>query len=191
MKVLVFVVMSLFFIGCVSSDSSDTKATSTSDGTGGTGTDTNDTNSSDDGSNIVVVDDSSTAGFSKTDAEEDPNACIINSTFQVMDDSSFDPLSNSDNENGVVISSQYDYSTDLEATKIVLFYPDLDSTLVNSMVHVYEDEYTLSFDRAWVSNSIPMVYIRTPKDSSGAHSCFRYELDTLNDNSMTRQKVYR
>ena len=193
MKVLVFVVMSLFFIGCVSSDSSDTKATSTSD----TGTDDNttDTNGTTDGNDstggTVTVDDSSSSGFSKTDAEEDSNACVINAVFQTLDDSSFDPNAAADATNGVEIASAYDYSADLEATKVVLFYPTLSSAKLDQQFHIYEDKYRFSYNKAWSSNNVARVYIRTPKDIYGAYSCYRYELDSQSGDQITKTKVYR
>ena len=195
MKVLVFVLMTLLFVGCgVESDSSDGTLTSSS-GTGG-GTDTNDTNGTDNNDTnssggTVVVSDPSSSGFDKTDAEEDSNACIINAVFQTLDDSSFDPLAAADSVNGVEIASQYAYSTDLDATKVVLFYPNLSAALLDQQLHIYEDNYRFSYDKAWSSNNIATVYIRTPKDSNGAYSCYRYELDSLSGSSITKTKVYR
>jgi hypothetical protein len=192
MKVLAFVLIAFLFIGCgVESDSSDGSYSSSSGtGTDG-GTDDNGTDGDNDTGGTVDVSDPSNSGFDQNGAEEDSNACIINSVFQTLDDSSFDPLAAADSENGVEIASQYAYSTDLEATKVVLFYPDLSAALLDQQLHVYEDNYRFSYDKAWSSDNIATVYIRTPKDSNGAYSCYRYELDSLSGGSITKTKVYR
>ncbi len=193
MRVLLFAFVTFFMFGCqVATDSSDSESTDISSGDTNisTGTDINDTNSTN-GSGTVVVGGSSTSGFSKIGAEQDSNACIINTTFKVIDDSSFDPLSAADVDNGLEIASQYDYSVDLEATKVVLFYPSITTALLDKKVHIYEEYYRLSFDRAWASSSIANVYVRTPKDINGIYGCYRYELGSLSGDSITKTKVYR
>ena len=187
--------MSMFFIGCgVSSDSSDGTLTSSTDGNGnGSDTNTTDTNTTDTNGTggTVVVEDPSDSGFSKTDAEEDSNACVIDDVYQVIADSSFDPLATGDVDNGVEIASQYNYSTDLEATQVALYYPDLKETREDERVNIYEDNYRFSFDKAWPSNDVSRVYIRTPKDINGIYSCYRYDLGSLSGDSITKTKVYR
>jgi hypothetical protein len=193
MKVLVFVIMSIFIIGCgVNTDSSDGQLPSSSTDGNGTDSNTSDTNGTTDGNgSTVTVDDSSDSGFSKTDAEEDSNACVINGVFQTLDDSSFDPNAAADATKGVEIASQYAYSTDLEATKVVLFYPTLSAAKLDSQYHIYEDNYRFSYNKAWSSNNVARVYIRTPKDIYGAYSCYRYELDSQSGDQITKTKVYR
>lgn len=196
MKVLVLVFVTVFFFGCgVETNSSgnitDSDSSIIDDGTG---TDTNDSNTTDstDGTDgVTVIDDSSDSGFNQTDAELDSNACIINSTYKVIDDSSFDPLASSDLANGLELASQYNFSSDLEATKVALFYPELTVTKLDKNVHLYEENYRLSFDKAWTSNNLARVYIRTPLDVYGAYSCYRYDLDSLSGDSITKTKVYR
>ena len=198
MKVLVLIFVTVFFFGCgVETNSSVGNPTSTTGDDTGTGTDTGDSNDSnitdptDDNGGTIVIDDSSDSGFNKTDAEQDSSACIINDTYKVIDDSSFDPLANSDLANGLELASQYNFSTDLEATKVALFYPELTVTKLDKNVHLYEENYRLSFDKAWTSNSLARVYIRTPLDINGAYSCYRYDLDSLSGDSITKTKVYR
>jgi len=200
MKVFVLFLSAYLLLGCGVDTSSSSSSLQQSDGstnTDGTTTDTgtttdeNDTTGTNDGGTTVIVDESTSAGFSQADAELDVNACIINGTFQAISDSSFDPNSIADSANGLEIASQYPYSTDLEATKVALFYPTLKSLPLDQVIHIYEDNYRLSFDKAWSSNDIPKVYIRTPKDSNGAYSCYRYDLDSINGDTITKTKVYR
>lgn len=191
MKFLVVVFITVFFLGCgVETDSSFSDSTTTSDPGTGDGNTTDDNTTDTNGTGVTVVD-SSDSGFDKTDAEEDVNACIINGVFQTLDDSSFDPLAAADATNGVEIASQYAYSVDLEATKVVLFYPDLSVTKLDEQTHIYEDDYRFSYDKAWSSNNVPTVYIRLPKNVYGAYSCYRYELDSLSGDQITKTKVYR
>ncbi len=195
MKAMVLVFVTVIFLGCgVDTDSNGGYVTSN---TNNTNTDT-DTNTSDDSNNTtsggggtVIVDDSSSSGFSKSDAELDPNACIINGIFQVIDDSSFDPNAAADYENGLEITSQYPYSSDLEATKVAIFYPNIGALLLDQTIHAYEEFYIFSFDKAWISSDLPRVYIRTPKDIYDAYSCYRYDLDSVSNDSITKTKVYR
>lgn len=190
MKLLVLVFITVLFLGCgVNTDSSLGGST-----TSNTDDNTSDPINGDDDDNNsggVVVVDPSDSGFDKTDAEEDPNACIINDTFQAIDDSSFDPNAAADAQNGLTVTSQYLYSVDLEATKVALFYPELTNTKQDSNLHIYEDHYQFSFDKAWLTNANARVYIRTPKDIYGVYSCYRYELDSLSGDSITKTKVYR
>lgn len=208
MKVLVLIFVTVLFFGCgVETNSSgnitDSDSSITDDGTGtddgtDTGTDTEDTDDSNTtdstdgtGDTTVVIDDATDAGFNKTDAELDSNACTINTIYQAILDSSFDPNAAADAANGLTLMSQYPYSVDLEATNVALFYPDLIISKQDSNLHIYEDSYQFSFDKAWETNANARVYIRTPKDIYGAYSCYRYELDSVSGGSITKTKVYR
>ena len=200
MKVLVVVLITLFFLGCgVETDSSVSTLTAagsngddnTTTGNDSNNTDDNTTDPTDGDGGTVVIDDSSSAGFSQTDAENDPNACDINDIYQVISDSSFDPNASADALNGLTILSQYLYSVDLEATKVALFYPSLANQKLDSSIYIYEDNYQISFDKAWEINANARVYVRIPKDIYGAYSCYRYELDSVSGGSITKTKVYR
>lgn len=163
-------------------DTSSSGSTSSSIGTTTDTTTTTDT---------VVVVTSSGSVFSTVEAELDANACILNDTFQVIEDSSFDPNSAVDAANGIEITSQYPYSTNVDAATVALFYPSLQGGILEKTVHIYEENYRLSFDEAWYSNTLVNVYVRTPKDLNGTYSCYRYKLDSISGNTIVKTKVYR
>ena len=200
MKVFVLFLLSFFLLACgVETNSSSLHNSETGDTNSSTDTGDNDENGGDNDNNdgstgsggTTVVVDGSSNGFDKVDAINDANACIINGTFQVINDSSYDPNAVADSLNGLELASQYPFSSDLEATKVALFYPSLSLPLLNEVVHVYEDNYRLSFDKAWSSATLPSVYIRTPKSSTGFYSCYRYDLDSLSGSTIVKTKVYR
>lgn len=195
MRYFLLILASLIITGCGVDTSSSTNDSSLSDSQNGTsdstGTDSDGESVDSDGGTTILVDDASSSGFDKTDAVEDSSACLANSTFDAFSDSSFDPLAAADAINGLELASQYDYSVDLEATTVALFYPSLVNTLEGTMVNIYEESYRLSFDKAWVSSSAASVYVRTPKNIYGAYSCYRYDLNTLSNDSLTKTKVYR
>lgn len=193
-----FLILALvLFLSACGVDSSSSKAHQSSANNPGNGSDGNgsmgsDGNNSGGGSGTVPVEDTSTdAGFSKKDAVFDTNACIANSTFKIIRDSSFDPNAVADKNNGIEIASQYNYSSDLKATEVVLYYPTLSGVLQNVLVHIYEENYRVSFDKAWASSSPATVYVRLPKDTKGNYSCYRYELASLSGGSLKKTKVYR
>jgi hypothetical protein len=209
MRVSVLMFLMFFFHACgVDSSSSSTIVPQSSEGTNSatttvdintSDTNTSDTNTSDTNTTTdtnsttttIVIDDSTVSGFSKTDAEEDTNACSISGSYHFIEDSSFDPNAVADAINGVDITSQYSYSANLEATKVVLYYPSLSVTLLDEKIHVYEDNYMFSFDKAWSSNALSKVYVRTPKDIYGAYSCYRYDLSSVSGTTIQKTKVYR
>jgi len=191
MRVFLLILLSLFLFSCGVETDSSSRSNTENIGDNNQDNNSSDNNSTDNNGTTVVVDDSSSSGFSKTDAQKDANACIINDTFQAISDSSFDPNAVADSLNGLQLASQYAYSADLEATKVALFYPTLGVTLLDEMVHIYEDNYRFSFDKAWSESSSSKVYIRTPKNSEGVYSCYCYDLSSLNGNTITTTKVYR
>lgn len=187
--------MLFFSLTACGVDTSSSKSTSSSTGTttttgagtdAGTGTTTNVS-----GGTVTVVDKSTGSGFSKKDAKFDANACILNTTFKVIEDSSLGANATADAKNGLTILSQYPFSSDIPSTQVALFYPPLKVGLLNKKVYIYEDNYRLGFDKAWYSNTLGNVYIRTPKDTNGAYSCYRYELNSVSGNAITKTKVYR
>ena len=194
--VLMFLVFFLHACGVDSSSSSAVIPQSSSDINASdinvTDANASDANTSDTNtSTTVVVDDSTVSGFSKTDAQEDTSACLLSDTYNFIEDSSFDPNAVADATNGVDITSQYAYSADLEATKVVLFYPSLSTTLLGESIHIYEESYMFSFDKAWSSNTLSSVYVRTPQDIFGAYSCYRYDLSSVSGTTIQKTKVYR
>jgi hypothetical protein len=143
------------------------------------------------GTATITVVDLSLAGFDKTGAVLDSKACTLDDTYSVIIDSSFDPNSVFDVVSGLEVSSKYDFTTDLEATNVALYYPKLTQPLLGQNVNIYEDYYRIGFDKAWYGNADGSVYVRTPKDSSNSNSCYRYALNSKDGTSITRTKVYR
>jgi len=196
MRVSVLMFLMFFFHACgVDSSSSSAVISQSSDGTDSATTtvdvNTSDTNTTDSNTSTTTVVDSTVSGFSKTDAEEDANACLISDIYHFIEDSSFDPNAVADATNGVDITSQYAYSADLEATKVVLYYPSLSTVLLSEVIHVYEENYMFSFDKAWSANTLSNVYVRTPKDIFGAYGCYRYDLSSVSGTTIQKTKVYR
>jgi hypothetical protein len=131
-------------------------------------------------------------GFSTADALYDSSACLVNDTYLAIDDSSFDPLSNVDVENGIEINSDYPYDSDVEETKVAIYYPRLTQPLINKSINVYSDTfYRFGFDEAWVDNENQTIYIRTPRGDKNYNICYRYTLNSLVATTITPTKVYR
>ena len=152
------------------------------------------TNTSVDDDVVVVLppnEDQEISIFDTSGAVKDQSACIINSTFNFIKDSSFDPLSTSDELNAVEISSKYDYNSDIALTEVAMFYPNLTKSILSKNVTVYETDYRFGFDEAWVANTQRTIYVRTPKIASLYYGCYRYTLDSTDAGSITATKVYR
>lgn len=158
----------------------------------------NDSNETVDGNVSSVVSDDkpdnvigSDAGFEMNDAELDENACIINSAYSAISDTSLDPISTTDSKNSLEISSKYPYNTDVDLTKVALFFPELTVPVSATSVIVYEDKFRFGFDRAWVDNVNKNIYIRTPKVNGRFFKCYRYSLDSILSENIKAVKVYR
>lgn len=198
-SILVSALLMSLFSGCggfVQTDSSARKEASSNTTTDGneTSTDdntTDDTNSTTGGSVVIDLGNSGTGIFDQVDATLDEVACKLDTTYSTIDDSSFDPLSAADTDNGVEIASKVGFTADLDAASVVLFYPLLKVAKEEQKVYIYEDLYNLGVDKAWGYNTIQKVYIRTPKNSRGFYECYRYELGSLETSKVTRTKVYR
>ncbi|MEA3227549.1 MAG: hypothetical protein U9P38_00590 [Campylobacterota bacterium] len=132
----------------------------------------------------------SSSNFDMKYATFDEKACSIVNGYNVISDSSYDPNATSDDDNGIEISSKYAYTSDLEATKIYIFYPTLTQELLNQTTNVFSDNYRFGFNNAWVANDNKTVYVRLAKDDAGNYGCHRYELDSLTG-SIQSTKVYR
>ncbi len=187
------------FSGCGVETDSSSKTTNTT-GTGGTldNNDTNDSNTSDSdnnngtGSIPTITPTGSNSGFDTQDALFDKNACTLDATYNVISDSSFDPLSTANIENGIEINSAYPYTADLDATKVALFYPTLTKSLVGQFVNVYATEYyRFAFDKAWLGNGDNTIYVRPPKGKALYYGCYRFELNSLDAGTITSTKVFR
>jgi len=174
---------------------------------GGTAEGSTDTIIDNNGTNVPISDDdnisnggdtpssddpiSSSSNFDMKDATFDQQACSIENDYNVISDSSFDPNATPDDDNGVEIESRYAYNTDVEATKIYLFYPNLTKEMVSRNVNVYSENYRFGFNEAWIANNDNIIYIRLAKNGAGIYSCYRYELNSLTGSSIQSMKVYR
>ena len=195
---LVVISVSIIFIfgGCGVDTSSSAGDSKSSVNIIEDGADTNsssgvdDNSSSTDGKDNIPDGPVSSSNFNIKDAIFDKQACSIGNGYQVLIDSSFDPNATPDNDNGIEIESRYAYNTDVEATKVYIFYPILTQDKVFRNVNVYSENYRFGFDKAWISN-VNTIYIRLAKDGAGHYSCYRYELNSLIGTELKSTKVYR
>lgn len=193
-RLVLSVFMMLFLAGCVDTDSS-------ARGSGSTIDDNQTTDDPDDSNTTDPTDpdddlgdpneDQSRSDFDTRSAVKDQSACIINTTYNGMVDSSFDPTGTVDAENGIVISSLYPYNADVQKTQVTVYYPDLIATLAGSQSTIYADKYRVNFDQSWPANTNKTIYVRTPRGiDSNYYGCMRYTL-SLDSASMVGQRVYR
>jgi len=195
---LVVISVSIIFIfgGCGVDTSSSAEDSKSSVKIIDDGSDTNsstnvdDNSSSTDGKDNIPDAPASNNNFDMKDATFDAKACSIENGYNVLSDSSFDPNATPDDNNGIEIESRYAYNTDVEATKVYIFYPNLTQEMKSRNVNVYSENYRFGFDEAWIANS-NTVYVRLAKDGIGHYSCYRYELNSLTGSSITGTKVYR
>ena len=195
---LVVISVSIIFIfgGCGVDTSSSAEDSKSSVKIIDDGSDTNsstnvdDNSSSTDGTDNIPDAPASSSNFNVKDATFDKQACSIENGYKVLIDSSFDPNATPDDDNGMEIESRYAYNTDVEATKVYIFYPKLTQKKKFRSVNVYSENYRFGFDEAWIANS-HTIYVRLAKDGAGHYSCYRYELNSLTGSSITGTKVYR
>ena len=128
--------------------------------------------------------------YSKTDAIYDELACLKVDSNNVLVNSSFAPRS-SDDKNGISISSSYDFNFDMDYTEIKIYYPALVLEKTGDDVIIFDDKYYFSFDKAWINSTNNRIYIETPKDSSGLHSCYKTVLNSIEQADINYTKVYR
>ena len=192
---LVVISLSIIFVfgGCGVETSSSAEKSSSTDIQGditdsNSSSDITDTNSSSDVNSTESP--VSNSNFDMKDATFDAQSCSIENGYNVLSDSSFDPNATPDDNNGIEIESRYAYNTDVEATKVYIFYPNLTQEMKSRNVNVYSENYRFGFDEAWIANS-NTVYVRLAKDGIGHYSCYRYELNSLTGSSITGTKVYR
>lgn len=196
-----FIIISFSACGVETDSSASTKNTSGVDGSDTTGGTDNNTSGDGDGTDNTgggtknptdVTPTGSNSGFDTKDALFDKNACTLESGYNVISDSSFDPLSTADIDSGVEINSAYPYTADLEATKVALFYPTLTKSLIGQFVNVYATQYyRFAFDKAWLGNSDKTIYVRPPKGNALYYGCYRFELNSLDAGTITSTKVFR
>lgn len=131
--------------------------------------------------------------FNTTNAIYDESACtddgflsIINYGFFTSPDAS-----TTDQNDTMTLRSKFtsdDFS--LDSTKVTMFYTVLENSKTGEKIPVVETEYTFGFDESYVGNMNNTIYIMTPKDERGLHSCYRYELDSTSASNITRTKVF-
>ena len=190
MRSLLSLFLVFLIVGCeVNTDSSSRSASSgTSTGTDDNSTDGGDTGDGDTDSGIIV--DSLSDDFDSNDAEKDSNACLDDGTYNRLTDSVFDPVYNSDDENGIQISSML--PSDPDVHEITIYYPDLTLEKTQVWVNVTSpDEYRFSFDQIWIDNDDNRIYILVPTVSYRKPSCYRYELNSPSADGIEKVKVYR
>ena len=174
---------------------SDTNETNQEDVNTTINTDTNETNqeinttTSDENTTIIT---NTESDFEKENAILDTQACGAFDGFLTMKDNSFDPEGFYDSVNGITIGSSYQLSFSPKNTEIVLFYPNLTTTKTNDFRTIYENNYYISFDKAWIGNIKRTIYIKTPilETTNNKYGCYRYELNSISSN-INGIKVYR
>lgn len=136
--------------------------------------------------------------FDVVGAELDPYACMIGDpnegyTDKLLSDRSADDRPSEDVEYGVLVSSWYPFNAeDPRETEVTLYYTSLKPELRQEvMTNIVEENYLLSFNKAWADNDRTTVYVMTPKNSNGFYGCYRYELSSLDQNIAIKTKVYR
>ncbi|MDO8454319.1 MAG: hypothetical protein Q7S59_07095, partial [Sulfurimonas sp.] len=139
----------------------------------------------------ITIDKIAQTDFNTTDAIYDGEACLDNSTNNVIDNTSFIPDSTADTTNGVYIKSNIGFNTQIEKTVVQLFYPNLSVGKTGVKTMFIGNKYYLEFDNAWVSNSDNKVYIQTPSSDSNLSECYKLNLSSINANVLTTTKVFR
>lgn len=133
--------------------------------------------------------------FSKTSATHDSQACLATNGYQYISHNRFTPERVDDYENSVSIYSGYSLDSDngvddLASTEVQLYYTSLTVDKANSSTIVFEDNYTFSFNQAWIENPEHTIYIRTPKDSQNLYGCYKAELNSKLSSEIVLTKVY-
>lgn len=129
--------------------------------------------------------------FNTTDAIYDKRACLKNSIYNSIEDSSLIPSYVGDTENGIYINSLLPFDLNIEKTNMRLFYPLLKVKKINENTIFSANNYYIAFDQAWVFNNDRKVYIQTPKDSNGLHECYRLDLSSKITSELVATKVFR
>ncbi len=194
MKIILFIVLFLFS-GCniefgtagttqieIEADNNETNETVVVD----------DTNESDVTNDVSIVNENLESDFDQDGAILDNEACGAFDGYFTIKDNSFDPEGFYDDTNGITLGSSYPMSFNPNDTEVVLFYKQLTETKTGIFSNIYEDNYYLSFDQAWIKNSDRTIYLKTPKleATNNKYGCYRYELNSI-DSTINRVKVYR
>ena len=205
-----FFILSLIFLlsACGITSNSSANSSTNSGGTDGNGTDGNNTGGGGvDGNNTGGgVDGNNTGGgtdnndsiFDKGDATFDAKACGAFTGFIARSDNSLTPEGSRSAKHGIEIASEFKNSFNPTTSEVTLYHPKLIPPIaeVNATAQytvVYnEKKYYISFDNdVWLKNEKQTVYVKTPKDSNGKHSCYRYVLNSATASDIKPTKVYR
>ena len=201
-KILLVLLITLSISGCgvntsssgfdSTSNGSDTNDTNDSNGSGDTNSSDGDNGDNGDNGDTPSDTGDGTSDIFVTDgAVYDSKACVIDDDYGIILDSSLDPSSTGIDGEGLEIGSFLDFSVEVDKTQVAMYYPDFVLTPEGKKTSVFEDEYWFGFDNLWVFNGMNTIYVRTPKNSSGLFTCYRYKLDSVNSDDLTRVKVYR
>lgn len=131
--------------------------------------------------------------FDTLNAEYDENGCTSNNAYNIL--STYDLINtfNEDISNRVGIKSGYQIGDTSEESEVTLYYPTISqSALFNPVdkIVVYEENYDILYDAAWSNSVEQTIYVKTPQDAQGLHSCYRYTLNSIHANEITSTKVF-
>jgi hypothetical protein len=201
-----FFILSLIFLLSACGITSNSSANSSTNGGGtdgnntggGGGVDGNNTGGGVDGNNTGGGTDNNDSIFDEGDAIFDAKACGAFTGFIARSDNSLTPEGARNAKHGIEIASELPGSFVPAKSEVTLYHPNLIPPIdeVNATAQytvVYnEDKYYISFDNnVWLKNEKQTVYVKTPKDSNGKYSCYRYVLNSATASDIKPTKVYR
>ena len=130
--------------------------------------------------------------FNTTNAIYDENGCVSQDGYNELMSNAFSPELVNDSINGISLKSNYLLGDDLDGSDVILYYPSITQNLSNNIIYVFEENinYYFTYDEAWVENTEQTVYVKTPKDTQGLYSCYRYQLSSTTTNDITPTKVF-
>lgn len=131
--------------------------------------------------------------FDTTDAEYDENGCISSSAYNSLSTYDYVHTFNEDTSNRIGIKSGYPVGDTSEGSDVILYYPAISETALLTPVDkivVYEENYDILYDASWSDSTEQTIYVKTPKDAQGLHSCYRYELNSIHANEIISTKVF-
>ncbi len=139
----------------------------------------------------VTSDTITQTNFDSSYALLDEQACNTSDGYMKMGNDSSINAASVDELNGVRINSNYTLSEDLDMSQVNIFYKPLEGSITNSVAVIFGDKYYFVYDEAWTQNTSRTIYVQTPKNEDGLHSCYRYELSSINTSEIKATKVFR
>lgn len=127
--------------------------------------------------------------FDTTSAIRDDQACLATNGYFELQNYSGEATAD-DINNGIYLKSNYTGTQ--EETTLKIFYPALELEVTGEIKVFFPENnnYYFIYDAAWVDNANKTVYVMTPKDANGLHSCYRSELNDANPNDIVQTKVF-